>query len=140
MTTAVDTNVIAALWDPNGVLSGVAKAALDEALARGRIVISAPVFAELMAMPRRDETFLDGFLRDTGISVDFELDEAIWRAAGRAFQAYAGRRRGQRDAGPRRILADFLIGAHALERDCRFLTLDEGLYRAAFPRLQLHII
>ena len=67
MTTAVDTNVIAALWDPNGVLSGVAKAALDEALARGRIVISAPVFAELMAMPRRDETFLDGFLRDTGI-------------------------------------------------------------------------
>jgi predicted nucleic acid-binding protein len=90
-----------------------------------------------MAMPRRNEAFLDGFLRDTGISVDWDLDESIWRAAGQAFQGYANRRRGHRDAGPRRILADFLIGAHALQREFRFLTLDAGLYRAAFPRLEI---
>ena len=64
MTTAVDTNVIAALWDADAELSGMANHALDEAMARGRLVISAPVFAELMAMPRRNEAFLDGFLRD----------------------------------------------------------------------------
>jgi predicted nucleic acid-binding protein len=137
MTTAVDTNVIAALWDADAELSGMANHALDEAMARGRLVISAPVFAELMAMPRRNEAFLDGFLRDTRISVDWDLDESIWRTAGRAFQAYAGRRRERRDAGPRPILADFLVGAHAVERECWFLTLDAGLYRAAFPRLQL---
>jgi predicted nucleic acid-binding protein len=43
----------------------------------------------------------------------------------------------QRDTGPRRILADFLIGAHACERGYRLLTLDDRLYRAAFPDLAL---
>src|SRR5580704_2634389 len=86
MTTAVDTNVIAALWDADAELSGMANHALDQAMARGRLVISAPVFAELMAMPRRNEAFLDGFLRDTRISVDWDLDESIWRTAGRAFR------------------------------------------------------
>ena len=144
MMTAVDTNVIVALWDPDALLSGAANVALDAAIGRGRLVICGPVFAELMALPRRNEAFLDGFLRDTGISVDWELDESIWRAAGRAFQGYASRRRMHRnkhqDSGPRRILADFLIGAHALKRNCRFLTLDEGLYRAAFPRLEIQAI
>lgn len=140
MTTAIDTNVIVALWDRNDLLNSVANSALNAAAGRGRMIISAPVFAELMAVPKQSEALLDGFLQDTGISVDWDLDEAIWRTAGRAFQAYAKRRRRQRDAGPRRILADFLIGAHALKRGCRFLTLDEGLYRAAFPRLEIHTI
>src|SRR5207302_3822625 len=55
--------------------------------------------------------------------------------AGRAFQQYVARRRKQLDSGPRRILADFLIGAHALHHGFRLLTLDDRLYRAAFPRL-----
>jgi len=140
MTTAIDTNVIVALWDANDLLSSAANSALDSALGHGRLLICAPVFAELMAVPRRGEAFLDGFLRDTGILVDWELDESMWRTAGRAFQAYAARRRRSRDVEPRRILADFLIGAHALARECRFLTLDEGLYRAAFPRLDIQAI
>ena len=65
------------------------------------------------------------------------MDEAIWRAAGRAFQSYVGRRRKQRDSGSRRILADFLIGAYALERGFRLLTLDDRLYGAAFPGLRI---
>src|ERR1022692_4697224 len=73
------------------------------------------VFAELMAAPGRSESFLDSFFEETGISIDWALDESVWRTAGRAFQGYVARRRKQRDAGPRRILADFLIGAHALE-------------------------
>lgn len=59
------------------------------------------------------------------------------RAAGRAFQAYALRRRSHGDSGPRRILADFVIGAHALDRDYDLLTMDDRLYRAAFPRLRI---
>jgi predicted nucleic acid-binding protein len=137
MTSAIDTNVIAALWDANESLSSAAGAVLSAASGRGRLVMAAPAFAELMAMPRRSDAFLEGFLRDTGISVDWELDESIWRMAGRAFQEYAGRRRGRREAGPRRILADFLIGAHAQEREYRLLTLDKGLYRAAFPQLEI---
>lgn len=133
MITAVDTNVIVALWDPDPELSWAAQQALDEANVRGSLVAAAPVFAELMAAPGREETFLNAFFRDTGIRVEWDLDETIWRAAGQAFQRYAARRRMRRDPGPRRILADFLIGAHALCRNYRLLTLDARLYRAAFP-------
>ena len=134
MTTAVDTNVIVALWDRDPAFSAAARSALDAALARGSLFICAPVFAELMAAPGRTESFLDSFFGATGIQVDWTLGEAVWRTAGRAFQAYAARRRKQ-GSGPRRILADFLIGAHALEEGHRLLTLDDHLYRAAFPAL-----
>ena len=39
--------------------------------------------------------------------------------------------------GVRRILADFVIGAHALANGCRLLTLDDRLYRSAFPTLAI---
>lgn len=137
MSTAIDTNVIVALWDKEPDLSFDAQSALDRALGGGGLVISTPVFAELLACPGRDETFLDVFLNDTGITVDWDLNESIWRAAGRAFQAYALRRRRQGASAPRGILADFVIGAHALDRDYNLLTLDDRLYRAAFPRLRI---
>jgi len=135
MTTAIDTNVIIALWDRDDRVSAAAQSALDTALRRGALVVAAPVFAELLAAPGRDEAFLDSFFRDTGITVDWNLDETVWRTAGRAFQKYAARRRRQHDSGPRRILADFLIGAHAFERGCSLLTFDDRLYRSAFPNL-----
>jgi predicted nucleic acid-binding protein len=135
MTTALDSNVLIALWDRDPAVSHAAQAALDNTLQQGPLVTSGPVFAELMAAPGRTEAFLNKFFKDTGVAVEFDLDEAIWRAAGRAFQGYAARRRKQRDPGPRRILADFLIGAHASHRGYRLLTLDEGLYKAAFSSL-----
>jgi predicted nucleic acid-binding protein len=137
MTTAVDTNVMIALWDKDSALSLAAQNALDAAFNRGTLVAAAPVFAELLAAPGRSETFVGSFFEETGITVDWELPEQIWRSAGRAFQAYAERRRRQRDRGARRILADFLIGAHALTNGCRLLTLDDRLYRTAFPKLSI---
>ena len=137
MTTAVDTNVVIALWDKDSTLSLAAQTALDMAFNRGTLVAAAPVFAELIAAPGRSETFVSSFLEETGIGVDWELPERVWRLAGRAFQAYAERRRKQRDAGARRILADFVIGAHALANGCRLLTLDDRLYRSSFPTLAI---
>ena len=135
MTTAIDTNILVALWNEDDSLNTLARSALDAALGRGSLVIAAPVFAELLAAPSRDEAFLDSFCRETGISVDWNLDEVIWRTAGRAFQLYVARRRKQRGSAQRRILADFLIGAHAIQNGFRLLTMDHRLYRAAFPRL-----
>ena len=135
MTTAVDTNVFVALWDPDPTLSSAARALLGTALESGGLTVAAPVFAELLAFPDRDETFLDAFFQDTGITIDWKLDEAVWRAAGRAFQGYAARRKRHRDSGPRRILADFVIGAYATQKAHRLLTLDDRFYRTAFPRL-----
>ncbi len=140
MTTAVDTNVVIALWDKDPALSLAAETALEKAFARGNLVVSAPVFAELIAAPGRTESFVSSFLEETGIAIDWDLGEAVWRSAGRAFQSYAERRRKQRDSGARRILADFLIGAHALIRGYRLLTLDERLYRTAFPGLTIETV
>ena len=114
-----------------------AQNALDAAFNRGLLVAAAPVFAELIAAPGRSEKFVGSFFEETGIGVDWELSEQIWRLAGRAFQACAERRRKDRDKGARRILADFIIGAHAFANGFRLLTLDEGLYRAAFPSLAM---
>jgi predicted nucleic acid-binding protein len=135
MTTAVDTNVIVALWNRDVNLSSATQSALDAALARGGLVISAPVFAELMACPGRSEDFLESFFNDTGMAVDWILDHSTWRAAGQAFQTYASRRKRHIGSVPRRILADFVIGAHALQGGYQLLTLDDRLYRAAFPKL-----
>jgi predicted nucleic acid-binding protein len=140
MTTAIDTNIIVALWDKDPTLSLAAQTALETAFNRGGVAVSAPVFAELMAAPGRTETFVNSFLEETGIVVEWELGEAVWRSAGRAFLSYAKRRRKQRDSGTRRILADFLIGAHAEKRGYRLLTLDERLYRTAFPSITVETI
>jgi predicted nucleic acid-binding protein len=140
MTTAVDTNVVVALWDKDPTLSLAAQNALEAAFQRGTLVVSAPVVAELMAAPGRTETFVNSFLEETGIVIEWDLGEAVWRSAGRAFRSYAERRRKHRDSGTRRILADFLIGAHADARGYRLLTLDERSYRVAFPALTIQTL
>jgi predicted nucleic acid-binding protein len=137
MATVIDTNIIAALWDSDDALNATARSSLDAALARGSLIIPAPVYSELMAFAGRTESFLDTFLGDTGIDVDWNMEERVWRAAGQAFQTYAGRRRKQRGSSPRRILADFLIGAYAARHNFPLLTFDERIYRAAFPVLRI---
>jgi predicted nucleic acid-binding protein len=47
MTTAIDTNVVVALWDKHPMLSLAAQTALEAAFNLGNLVVSAPVFAEL---------------------------------------------------------------------------------------------
>ncbi len=137
MTTAIDTNVIVSLWDRDPTLNLAAQSALDAALARSGLVVAAPVFAELMACSGRDEAFVNAFFREAGIEIDWNLDEGVWRTAGEALQTYAARRRRRGATGPRRILADFVIGAHALRKAHALLTLDDRLYRAAFPGLEI---
>lgn len=137
MITAIDTNVIVGLWDADDALHLAAFDMLEAVSSRGGVVICGAVFGELLACPGRTEEFVDQFLRDTEISVDWTTNETIWKTAGRAFSAYADRRRKQLTEGPRRILVDFLIGAHAFENGYSLLTLDDGIYRAAFPALKM---
>lgn len=136
MTTAVDTNVLVALLGGTGTLAPVARESLNRATRQGPLVIAPAVYAELLAAPTGDVALIDQFLIETSIAVDWRLDEPIWRAAGLAYREYAARRRRQPgDLGPRRILADFVIGAHAVHRAATLLTFDDRIYRAAFPAL-----
>jgi predicted nucleic acid-binding protein len=83
------------------------------------------------------QNLVESFLFDTGVIVEFTLDESIWREAARAFGARAARRRSRHGDQPRRLWADFLIGAHATEKSDRLLTLDPNRYRTDFPQLVL---
>jgi predicted nucleic acid-binding protein len=133
--TAIDSNVLVGLLNADDSLNLAAKRALQRAAGKGRLVVSAPVFVELSAMPKDSQWSLDGFLRKVGIDVDWLMDESIWRAAASANASYVARRR-KSFAFPRRAAADFLIGAHALQRGAELLTLDQRTFRVAFPNLK----
>ena len=137
MTTSIDSNIIVALWRQDDPLNDIAAKMLIRARKQGRLIVSAPVYAELMGDPRRTESELNEFFLDTDISVDWTLEEKVWREAGRANRGYIQRRHLSGGQIPRRILADFLIGAHALVRGYSLLTLDQRLYATAFPTLPI---
>jgi len=136
MRTAIDTNVLSALWSKEPLASQVARN-LGDARAEGGLVVGAPVYAELLAYPKATESFVNGFLADTGIVVDFEFQQRVWLEAGRRFARYAKRRRRSAHQGPKRLLADFIIGSHALAQADRFMTLDPKRYKRDFPELKL---
>jgi len=137
MAISIDTNVIVALWSGTEVGSERAVRALQDAAKRGGLVMCGAVFAELLAAPGRSEDFISEFCFETGIVIDWHFSEAIWISAGKAFQAYAKRRKRQKSGLPRRILADFLIGAHANEKGHELLTLDAKLFRSTFPGVRI---
>lgn len=110
MTTAIDTNVIVAVWDAEDSLHRIARAMLDTAFNESMLVISGAVYAELLAAPGRTEQFLNQFCEDAQIEVEWELVPNVWKAREQLFSAM---RRDGRGRKARRILADFVIGAHA---------------------------
>ncbi len=137
MITAIDSNVIIGLWNADDTLNPLARKALEGAFAGGSLVICGAVFGELIACPGRTEQFINRFLEDTEITVDWTSNEVVWRTAGTAFQKYANQRRKLGSGHPRRILTDFYIGAHALVNGYALLTLDDRIFRPAFPKLNV---
>lgn len=108
---ALDTNILSALF--RGEASAEAILTVLEAQPQGSLIMHGAAFSEFLAAPHIDEALAFSFLEDTGVQVDWATDEQIWLSAARAFRKYALRRRKSVGDAPRRILADFLIGAHA---------------------------
>lgn len=136
MRTAIDTNVISALWSNEPASANVANL-LFEAKKIGGLVISAPVYVELLAYPNATKDFLDKFLQDSGIEVDFVLTEEVWQKAALSFANYANRRRNSKSSHPKRLLVDFIVGAHALLEANRLMTMDKNRYITAFADLEI---
>ena len=134
MRTAVDTNVLCALWSAEPI-AGQMVELLAQARSNGGVVICGAVYAELQAHPNVSGNFVDSFLQQTNIRVDFDVGEALWRAAAGCFASYAKRRRSSGGQEPKRLLVDFLVGAHAMISADRLLSLDRGRYATAFPDL-----
>lgn len=136
MRTAVDTNVLAHLLGGNERATD-AERLLADAGAQGAVVLSPVVYAEMLARPSLDEAMFQQFLREVRIVVDYALGPEVWSMAGRRFSAYAVRRRQYGGGEAKRLLADFIIGAHAMFGADRLLTFDGKRYRTDFPEVVL---
>jgi predicted nucleic acid-binding protein len=136
MRTALDTNILSLFWSGEHSASTIA-AQLSKARAEGALVISAPVFVELSAIPTSNPRHIETLLREMNIAVDFDLGEDVWQLAATSFAAYAVRRRRSGGGSPKRLPADFVIAAHATLRADRLMTLDATRYGVDFPQLRL---
>jgi len=133
--TAIDTNVISALWSGEPAAQGIATA-LNESQGIGGLVVCPAVYVELRAYPGVTREFVDSFLMDTNVVVDWVLDDTVWQLVAERFGKYAERRRAH-DNHPKRLLADFVVGAHASLCADRLMTLDRGRYEREFAELTI---
>jgi predicted nucleic acid-binding protein len=129
--TSVDSNVILAAVAQREEHHAAAVQLLRDARAEGPLFVSPVVYAELMASTR--PAAMQDLLAMARISVAWSMPMDVWDLAGRSFGDYARRRRSGNL--PRRLIADFLIAAHAAHHGLRVLTFDRTVYDVMFPHL-----
>lgn len=129
MISAVDTNVLLDVFRPDPQYGPQSAKWLAAAYDEGAVLVCDVVYAELVPF-FGDRLTLDGALREVGATLS-PIDSAIAYEAGERWMRY------RRAGGPRtRIVADFLIGAHALAVADSFLTRDRGFYASYFAELK----
>lgn len=134
MITAVDTSVLLDLLLQDPTFGAKSEDALRKASRDGALVISEVAYAELAGL-FPSQGALETFLRDTGIQLRPSNAAILWKA-GELWRRFC-LDRPRPAAASRRILADFLIGAHALIEAEQLLTRDRDFYRAVFAGLKL---
>jgi predicted nucleic acid-binding protein len=155
MITAVDTNILLDVLIPGQRFGEASKKLLDHHLSNGQLILCEVVYAELAAhFP--SEKGLRQFMADTGIALVHANEKSLY-AAGEGWAAYS--KKGNRNkftcrecgrsfavtcpqcktplARRLHVLADFIVGAHALlQADC-ILSRDLGIYGTYFSKLKV---
>jgi len=128
--TAVDSNILLDLFTNAPGYADRSAQALKERLSAGSLVACGVVWAEVASFFSKP-TELSTIMSEIGISFSPDSETAAMAAA-TAWKGY-------RKAGGRKdkLIADFLIGAHALVQcDC-LLTRNRGFYRSYFKGLNV---
>ena len=130
MITAVDSSVLLDVLTGDAGHGPASARALRQAGVEGALIGSTVVWAEVVGAYSDPRGVTDRLDR---LEIELVSDnQEVAITAGRVYRAYrvsGGTRR--------RILPDFLIGAHAMVHADRLLTRDRGFYRAQFSRLNI---
>ena len=130
MITAVDTTVLLDVFLPDPQWGEQSLRALEAAYDQGALVMCTVVYAALVPQ-FADRSLLDVALHKIKCTIEPPDRDCAYLAGERwgLYRSHGGKRE--------RIITDFLIGAHALQRADRFLTRDRGFYQQYFEELPL---
>ena len=130
MITAVDTSVLLDVFGGDAQHGPASAAALRTCLKQGKLIACDVVWAEVIAFFASADSGGDVMNR---LGVEFSsLEHKAALTAGEIWREYRARG-GKRQ----RVVADFLIGAHAMIQADRLLSHDRGFYRAYFKKLNV---
>ena len=130
MITAVDTSVLIDVFGANARFGPSSANVLRRCLNEGAVVACAVVWSESRSAFSSDDGFLPA-MRTLGVGFSPSTEQAsmIAGAVWKKYRTAGGKRE--------RMMADFLIGAHAALQCDRLLTRDRGYYKKYFSGLDV---